>query len=78
MQARVEAESFSGFAEPPISCPQKRGRIDEDRGYQVGVGQTDAKAVQTTSLNHSPHFAQLRHLHLGQKVQQCKCFGALL
>src|ERR1035441_7752573 len=76
MQARVEAESFSGFAEPPISCPQKRGRIDEDRGYQVGVGQTDAKAVQTTSLNHSPHFAQLRHSHLGQEVQQCQRFGA--
>ena len=42
------------------------------------VGQTDAKAVQTTSLNHSPHFAQLRHLHLGQKVQQRKRLGAIL
>jgi len=38
----------------------------------VGVGQTDAEAVQTTSLNHSPHFAQLGHLHLWQKVQQRK------
>jgi hypothetical protein len=25
------------------------------------VGQTDAEAVQTASLNHQPHFAQLRH-----------------
>jgi len=41
-------------------------------------GQTDAEAVQTASLNHSPHFAQLRHSHLGQKIEQRQCFGALL
>ena len=30
----------------------------------MGVGQTDAEAVQATSLNHPPHFAQLRHSDL--------------
>jgi hypothetical protein len=41
-QTGVNAETFCCFAESLISCPQKRGRIDEDRGYQLGVGQTDA------------------------------------
>ena len=74
----MNPKTFCGFAEPLISCPQKRGRIDKDRGYKLGIGQTDAKAVQTTSLNHSSHFTQLRHLYLGQKVQQCKRLAALL
>jgi len=40
------------------------------------VGQTNAEVVQTTSLSHQPHFALLRHSHLGQEVQQRKRLGA--
>jgi hypothetical protein len=64
-QAGVNAQTLGGLAESLISSPQKRGRIDEDRRYQLCIGQTDAEAVQTASLDHSPHFAQLRHLDLG-------------
>ena len=42
------------------------------------VDETDASAVQASSLNRQPHLAQLRHPHLWQKIQQCKCFRALL
>lgn len=41
-QSSVNAETFRGFTEALISCPQKRGRIDKDGGYQVGVGEADA------------------------------------
>src|SRR5712692_9867205 len=51
-QAGVNTKTLRGLTESLISCPQKRGRIDKDRGYQVCVGQTDAEAVQTTSFNH--------------------------
>ena len=37
-QAGVNAESFGGLTESLIFCPQKRGRIDKDRGYQMCVG----------------------------------------
>src|ERR1019366_907911 len=42
-QTGVNPKTLRGLAESPISCPRKRGRIDEDRGYKLGVGQTDAK-----------------------------------
>ena len=41
-QTGVNAESFCGFAEWLISCPQQRGRIDKDSGYELCVDQTDA------------------------------------
>ena len=44
-QAGVNAESLRDFAEWLISCPEKRGRIDEDGGDQVRVGQADAETV---------------------------------
>lgn len=43
----------------------------------MSVGEADAKAVQATSLNHGPYFVQLCHLHLRQKIQQRKRFGAV-
>jgi len=50
-QTGVHAKRFGGLAESLISCPQKRRRIDKDRSYQVSIGQTDAQAVQTSSLD---------------------------
>src|SRR5207302_10811487 len=32
-QTGVNAQTFGGLTEPLVSCPQKRGRIDKDRGY---------------------------------------------
>ncbi len=32
-QTGVDAKTFGDFAELLIPCPQKRGRIDKDRGY---------------------------------------------
>lgn len=77
-QLRVNAESFGSLAEALVSCPQKRGGIEKDTSDQVCVGQADAKAVQVASLDHEPHFAELRHLRLRQEVQQGECLGALL
>src|SRR5712691_172583 len=64
------------FTESLISCPQKGGRIDKDRGYQACVGETDAPVVQASGLNRQPHFAQLRHPHLWQKIQQRNTISA--
>ena len=65
-QAGVNAESFGGFAQLLIFCPQERGRIDENGSDQVCVGQTNAEAVQMkmTGLNQGSNFVQLRHSHL--------------
>ena len=62
----MNAKTFSDPAESLIFCPEKRGRIDKDRGYQVCVGQADAKAVQTTSLN---RLAALRSIALLAPVE---------
>jgi hypothetical protein len=48
----MNAETFGGLTEPLISSPQKGRRIEKDRGDQVCVGQTDAKAVKVPSLDH--------------------------
>jgi len=50
-QAGVNAKTFGDFAELFIFCPQKGGRIDKDRGYQVCIDETDAPAVQASSFN---------------------------
>ena len=60
----MNTKTFGDFAELLISCPQTRGRIDKDGGYQVCVGETDAAVVQASSFNSQPYFAQLRHPHL--------------
>lgn len=41
-QSGVNAESPGNLAEPFVFCPQQGGRTEEDGGYQVCVGQTDA------------------------------------
>src|SRR5208282_6158013 len=41
------------------------------------VDQTKSQAVQAAGFNHEPHFRQLRHSHLRQRVQQRKRFRAL-
>jgi len=61
----MNPKTFRRIAKSLIPCPQQRGRIDKDRRYQLCVGQADAEVVQTPSLDHSPHFAQLRHSHVG-------------
>jgi hypothetical protein len=50
-QTGVNAESFSSLAETLIPCPQKRGWIDKDRGYQVRINQADSEVCRgiTTS-----------------------------
>src|ERR1700730_13780908 len=74
----MNAKTSGGLAQSFISCPQKRGRVDKDRGYQMCVSQTDPQAVQTERFNHQPYLAHMRHSHLWQKVQQCKRLGTLL
>ncbi|MFY9643813.1 MAG: hypothetical protein WAK29_01460, partial [Terriglobales bacterium] len=77
-QACVNAERFGGFAEAFISCPKKCRRTNQDGGYQVGVGEANAEAVQAAGFDHSPHFAQLSDLHLRQEVQKGQRFGAVV
>jgi hypothetical protein len=60
-QTCVNAKILGDFAELLISRPEKRGRIDKDRGDQVRVNQADAAAVQPSSFNREPYFIHLRH-----------------
>src|SRR5438876_3377152 len=66
----MNAKVFGNFTEPFIPCPQKRGRTDQDRGYEVSVYDSDAEAVQASGLDQRPYFIQLRHSHLRQRIEQ--------
>lgn len=63
-QTSVDTETFGDFAELFISRPQKGGRIDIYRRYQVCVDEADPPVVQVSSFDREPHFVQLRHPHL--------------
>jgi len=77
-QTGVNAKTFCGLAESLISCPQKRGWIDEDWAISV----RRIKPMPGCTNGEPRSFAALSlscgHLHLGQKIQQRQRFGALL
>lgn len=73
----MNAKTFSSLPESLISGPKKRRRTYKDRRYEVGIGHTNAKVVQTTALNHLTYFTELRHAYLWQKIEQLKRLSAL-
>ena len=64
-QRSLNAKNSGHSAERLVSCPQKGGWVEKDGGDQLCVGQTNAKTVQSTSLDHKPYLTQLCHAHAG-------------
>jgi hypothetical protein len=73
----TDAEFLRNVSKALVPRPQKSWRINEDRGNQVSVDQSDAQAVQTMSVDRKPYLFHLRHSHLRELVEQSECFDSL-
>src|SRR6266576_2570781 len=68
-QAGMDTEALGDSAQSSMPCPQKRGRADQDGGYEMRVYDSDAEAVQASGLDQRPNFVQLSRSHLWQEIE---------
>ena len=64
-----DTNGFRRLLQCGVPRPQPRSRSHEAGREQVRVNEADPLRVESVSLDHLSHFAQLRDSHLEQRIQ---------
>ena len=72
------SKSFGYLFQRGVSSPQLRSRRQKAGSNEMRVSQADAFRVKGAGLNHVPHFAELRHVHLEKRFHILELLSPVL